>query len=89
MLEQDRVLPSSSSLGNFVSIEWSMIVLYQGCQKQFRSGTAMGVVIRSHTLILTLIIWSCNKYSFLVIHMCLVCGYQAIYTWSHTYISQD
>ena len=31
-----------------------------GRRKQFRSGTAMGVVIRSHTLILTLIISSCT-----------------------------
>ena len=33
----------------------------QGCRKQFGSGMAMGVVIRSHALILTLIIGACNK----------------------------
>ena len=36
------------------------LFLMQGRRKQFRSGTAMGVVTRSHTLILTLIIWSCT-----------------------------
>ena len=30
--------------------------------KQFGSDTAMGMVKRSHTLILTLIVWSCNKH---------------------------
>ena len=33
----------------------------QGCQKQFRSGTATSAAKRSRALVLTLIIRSCNK----------------------------